>query len=54
MDLPRECVACPASLFSVMGPDIMDKGKDRDAECPNFHQALDMASCSLTMSYEIL
>lgn len=52
MDLPRECFACPASLLSIIGPDIVDKGKEGDAECPDFHQALNTGSCSPTMSYE--
>lgn len=54
MDLPREFVACPASLLSTIGPDIVDKGKDTDAECLDSHQAFKTASCGITVSYEIL
>lgn len=47
MDLPREFIACPASLLSTIGPDIVDNGKDMDAEWPDSHQTLKTASCGI-------
>lgn len=36
MDLPRECVACSASLLSTIGLNIVGNRKEKNAECPVF------------------
>lgn len=54
MDLPREFIACPASLLSTIGPDIVDNGKDMDAEWPDSHQTLKTASCGIIELWDIV